>query len=181
MTGERGVDLGREDARHADAVLVLREALVLVGLGERPVGHEVVLVGREDQPATERVEVPLLPRVDRVEHRLRLGARVRTHVGLVEWSDTPSGTTPTVASSGKRSRMPSSVSSSTAPSFTPGHTTIWPCTSTPASSSAPSQRRLVAPRRLRSSRGADLGVGRVDRHVERAEPLGDARARGRPR
>ncbi len=86
---------------------------------------------------------------------------------------TPSGTTPTVASRGKRSRMPSSVSSSTSPSFTPGHTTIWPCTSTPASSSAPSQRRLVAPRRLRSSAGPHLGIGRVDAHVERAEPLGD--------
>ena len=36
---------------------------------------------------------------------------------------TPSGTTPTVASAGKRSSTPSSVSSSTAPSLTPGHTT----------------------------------------------------------
>ena len=43
----------------------------------------------------------------------------------------------------------------------------------PWSSSARSQRRLVAPRRLRSMRGPHVGVGGVDAHVERRQPLGD--------
>ena len=77
--------------------------------------------------------------------------------GSVVWSLTPSGTTPTDASAGKRSSTPSSVSSSASPSLMPGHTTTWPCTSMPASSSAASQRRLVAPRRLRSSRARSSG------------------------
>ena len=58
----------------------------------------------------------------------------------------PSGTTATESSSGNRSRMPAIVSASTAPSLTPGHTTIWPRTAMSWSSSARSQRRLIAPR-----------------------------------
>ena len=42
------------------------------------------------------------------------------------------------------------VSSSTAPSFTPGQTTTWPWISMPPASSTRSQRRLVAPLGLRS-------------------------------
>ncbi len=42
------------------------------------------------------------------------------------------------------------VSSSAAPSLTPGQTTTWPCTSMPPSRSTCSQRRLVAPFGLRS-------------------------------
>ncbi len=42
--------------------------------------------------------------------------------------------------------MPAIVSASTAPSLTPGHTTIWPRTAMSWSSSARSQRRLIAPR-----------------------------------
>ena len=64
--------------------------------------------------------------------------------------DTPSGTTHTDANSGNRSSTTACVSSSTEPSLTPGHTTTCPWTSTPWSSSARSQRRLVPPRRLRS-------------------------------
>ena len=43
----------------------------------------------------------------------------------------------------------------------------------PWSSRARSQRRLVAPRRLRSMSRPDVGIGGVDAHVERAQPLGD--------
>ena len=85
----------------------------------------------------------------------------------------PSGTTATESSSGTGRARPASVSSSTAPSLTPGHTTIWPCTSMPWSSSARSQRRLIAPRRFRSMLAADVGVGGVDAHVQRRQPLGD--------
>ena len=62
--------------------------------------------------------------------------------------DSPRGTTHIVRSSGKRSSTPASVSSSTSPSFTPGHTTTCPCTSMPASSSRRSQRSDTAPRRF---------------------------------
>ena len=55
-----------------------------------------------------------------------------------------------LANSGNRSATPASVSSSQSPSFRPGHTTTWPCTVIPWSSSARNHRRLVAPRRLRS-------------------------------
>ena len=44
-----------------------------------------------------------------------------------------------------------------APSLTPGQTTTWPWTSMPWSSRARSQRRLVAPRRLRSMRARTSG------------------------
>ena len=70
--------------------------------------------------------------------------------GSVLYRLTPSGTTHNDASSGNRSSTPARVSSSTAPSLSPGHTTTWPCTSMPWSSRARSQRRLVAPRRFRS-------------------------------
>ena len=43
----------------------------------------------------------------------------------------PSGTTATESRSGYWSRMPAIVSASTAPSLTPGHTTIWPRTVMP--------------------------------------------------
>ncbi len=65
------------------------------------------------------------------------------------------------------------MSSSTAPSLTPGHTTIWPRTSMPWSSSARSQRRLIAPRGFLSISAADVGVGGVDADVQRRQPLGD--------
>ena len=42
--------------------------------------------------------------------------------------------------------MPANVSSRIAPSLTPGHTTTWPRTVMPWSSSARSHRRLMPPR-----------------------------------
>ena len=77
--------------------------------------------------------------------------------GSVLWALTPSGTTPTLASSGNRSSTPRKCRRAPAPSLTPGQTTTWPWTSTPASSSSRSHRRLVAPRRLRSSRVRSSG------------------------
>ena len=47
---------GLEGGRHADAVLVLGQALVGLQRGERAAGEQVVLVGREDHPAAERAE-----------------------------------------------------------------------------------------------------------------------------
>ena len=42
-------------------------AVVVVELGERPAGEQVVLVGRVHEPAAERGEEPRLPAFDRVE------------------------------------------------------------------------------------------------------------------
>ena len=143
--------LGLEGARHADAVLVHGEALVGLGRREGTTGQQVVLVGGERQAPAEHA----------AEHRLRTPRRCRrpppprrgcaaAWPASCECRLTPSGTTHSDASSGYSSSTPVSVSSSTAPSLTPGHTTTWPCTSMPWSSRARSQRRLVAPRRLRS-------------------------------
>ena len=79
----------------------------------------------------------------------------------------------TVLSSGNRSSTPTKVSASTSPSFTPGHTTTWPCTSIPASSSKRSHRSDTAPRRFCRIEAPHLGIGGVDRHVQRGQPLGD--------
>ena len=74
-----------------------------------------------------------------------------------EWADTPRGTTASEASDGYWSSTPTRVSSSTGPLLMPGQTTTWPWTSMPWSSRARSQRRLVAPRRLRSMRARTSG------------------------
>ena len=113
---------------------------------------------RRTRAAAEHRVEDALPLLDGVDDGRRLLDRVRAPPGSsFEWRLTPRGTTHSDASSGYSSSTPASVSSSTAPSFTPGHTTTWPCTSMPWSSSARSQRRLVAPRRLRSMRRARRG------------------------
>ncbi len=172
--GELGLHLAGELGRHADAVLVLREVVVGLERGERPVGEQVVLVGGVHEPAAQRGQEALLPRGRpcRSRARPRPGCAAASPV---RWcaSLTPSGTTPTVASAGNRSSTPSSVSSSASPSLMPGHTTIWPCTSMPASSSSaepPQARRAAA---VAQQPGAQLGVGGVDADVQRAQPLGD--------
>ena len=65
------------------------------------------------------------------------------------------------------------VRARTSPSLMSGHSTIWPCTSMSWSSRARSQRRLVAPRGLRSMPERTVRVRGVNRHVQRPEPLLD--------
>ena len=79
---QRGPHLGLELACHPDAVLVLREAVVVAEGGEPPLGHEVELVGGVDQPAPERGDKPVLPFLDQVDDRRRLRGRVRPHLRL---------------------------------------------------------------------------------------------------
>ena len=74
--------LGLERARHADAVLVLQAPVVRGQLGKRPVGEEVVLVGREHEAMAERVDVARLPPLDRVEIGRGFGRGVRPQLGL---------------------------------------------------------------------------------------------------
>src|SRR5262245_9290056 len=74
--------LGLEGARHTDAVLVHGEVAVDLRIGERPVGEEVVLVGREDHAAAEGGREDVLPVVHAVHHRDRLGPGVGAHARL---------------------------------------------------------------------------------------------------
>ena len=71
-----------ERAGHAHAVLVHGEVVVGVGRRERTLGEQVVLVADVHEPPAERVEVDLLPGLDAVDHRGRLGDGVRPHAGL---------------------------------------------------------------------------------------------------
>ena len=142
-----------EGAGHADAVLVHGEPLVVVGGRERAPGQQVVLVGGVHQPAAEGGPVDVLPVRDGVDHGLGLGRVWPRMAGSGLKREMPRGTRHSDASSGYWSSTPARVSSSTAPSLTPGHTTTWPWTVMPWSSRARSHRRLVAPRRLRSMAG----------------------------
>ena len=65
---------------------MLREPVVLGRVGERSAGEQVVLVGREHEPAPEHVEEPGLPAPDGVEHGAGLAAvcgRISGSVGVV--------------------------------------------------------------------------------------------------
>ena len=75
-------ELHLERTGHPDAVLVHRETVVAVGGRERAVGHEVVLVGGVHEGSAERRRVHVLPVLDGVDDRPRLGERVRAHVRL---------------------------------------------------------------------------------------------------
>ena len=160
---------------HADAVLVHREALVGVGArgtGGRPSGS----TRRRRTPSAGRAcaRKTSCQLLDRVDHgRPPRPVVCRRIAGSVLNRLSPSGTTATEASSGYSSSTPASVSSSTSPSLTPGHTTTWPRTSMPWSSRARSQRRLIPPRGFFSIRDAHLGVGGVDADVQRRQALGD--------
>ena len=76
-------ELQLEGAGHPDAVLVHREALVGVRLGEGPAGQEVVLVSGEDQATPEHAEEGGLPALDALDDRFGLGRAVGPHGRLV--------------------------------------------------------------------------------------------------
>ena len=132
---------------------------VLVERRERTAGHEVVLVGREHEPATERGSVPRLPRVRSCRAPLRLrracaarmsGSRLKP---LTPSGTTPDGLEPREAVEDAEQRVVEHVAVVDARA----HDDLAVHRRRPASSSAPSQRRLVAPRRLRSSRARTSG------------------------
>ncbi len=61
---------------------MLVAAVVRGERGERTLREQVVLVGHVHEPAPERSEVPLLPALDDVDHRLRFCERVLAHLVL---------------------------------------------------------------------------------------------------
>ncbi len=91
-------ELGLEGAGHADAVLVLGEPLVRVGLRERKPGLQVVLVGREHHPAAEHRQEGRLPPLDGLDDGAASAAVWGRMFGSVEYRLTPSGTAHIVAS-----------------------------------------------------------------------------------
>ena len=143
--------------RHADAVVVLGEAAVGLEGGERPAGQQVVLVGGVDQAPAQARRGDLLPLLDQVDDGAPPRRRVGAHLGLVvepAHAERHAGDAGQLA--GTR-RAPRPACPPGLPVVDPGHTTTWPWTSTPPSRSALSQRRLVAPRRLRSMRARTSG------------------------
>ncbi len=157
------VELGFERTRHPDAVLVHREPVVAFGGRERaaaPSGS----TRRRRTPSACRASPGTRP-ASRRRCRRPLGPRRRVWKRIAASPlnfEMPSGTTATESSSGNRSRMPAIVSSSTAPSLTPGQTTIWPRTTMSWSSRARSHRRLMRTTRVLQHLAAHVGVGGVD-------------------
>ena len=67
---------------------MLHEVFVVVRGGERPAGHQVVLVRSEDHPPADRGKERLLPAFDQIDDCVRLFVRVQTKPGfLVELRD----------------------------------------------------------------------------------------------
>ena len=79
---ERAPHLGLERARHPDAVLVLQAAVVRVERREVELREQVVLVGREHETTAERRREPRLPRVHGADDGARFRDRVRPHLRL---------------------------------------------------------------------------------------------------
>ena len=174
FTGERGAHLGFERARHADAVLVLcarRRSPSSSGKG-RP-REQVVLVGRVDEAAAQRREVPRLPALDRVDVGRGFGLGVRAHLGLavvrahaerhhterrelreaVEHAEQRVVEHRAVVDAGAHDDLAVHLDAGVEQEF------------------EPAQARRAAP--VAEQARAHVGIGGVDAHVQRPEPLGD--------
>ena len=152
---------------------MLRQLVVVGDRGERASGEQVVLVGGVHEPAAERAREAMLPLLDDVEDPFRLGARVRTHVGLggvvtdTERHD----------ADGREPREPvehaeQRVVERLAVVDTRAHHHL-PVHLDPAVEQRrqPAQARRAAT--VPEQPGTELGIGGVDAHVERAELLGE--------
>ena len=162
-----------ERASHAHAVLVHREALVGVGGRERPVGEQVVLVRREHDAPAEHGKEDLLPVLHAIDDGGRLRRRVGSHrrFGVVpadpEGDDAQRGEL-RVAVEHARERVVEhrTVVAAGAHDDLPVH-----LDAVVEQRSQPPQARGAAA--VAEHGGPHLGVGGVDRDVERAEPLRD--------
>ncbi len=167
------VELRFEGARHADTVLVHREALVAVNGRKLPAGHEVVLVGGVDEPAPERREVDVLPVLDRVDHRSRLVDRVlpqvrlRVEPGDPQRHDGDGGQLwVLVEDAGERVVEPRSVVDTRA-----DDELATDLDAVVEQGPQPAQARRAPA--VAQHRRPQLGIGRVDRDVQRRQALGD--------
>ena len=152
---------------------MLRQLVVVRDRGKRAPGEQVVLVGGVHEPAAERAREAILPLLDDVEHPHRLGARVRPHVGLggvvadAERHDADGGESrEAVEHAEQRVVERVAVVDPRAHHHLAVHL-----------DAAVEQRRQPAQARgtatVPQQAGAQLGIGRVDAHVERAELLGE--------
>ena len=148
------------------------EAVVRRGGRERTAGHQVVLVGRVHQPVTEHGREDVLPVVDRVDDRRRLGDGVQPHRRLgVELRQAQ-------RDDGHRRQVGEAVED-------PGHRVVehgavvdagthddLTTHLDPVVEQRPQPAQAHPAPRVAQHAAADLGIGGVDAHVERRQPLG---------
>jgi hypothetical protein len=168
VSGEGGL----EGSGHPQSVLVLGEAFVGLGRRKRPLGHQVVLVGGEHHAPPDGGEERLLPLLHRVADRSRLASGVRSHRLLlgepahpeghaghrgqrgvaVEHAGEGVGQDRSVVLAGAHHHLPVDLDAALEQGLEPPQ----------------AGRPAAVPQQL----GADVGIGGVDGHEQRAEPLG---------
>ncbi len=170
---ERGAHFGFEGAGHPDAVFVLLNTVVQRERGERALREEVVLVGHVHESPTERREIALLPALDDVDHRLRLRERMdahflfaivrahaeRNHADRREPGEAVEDAEQRVVEHG-----------AVVDAGTHDHLAVHLDTRVEQQLEPAQARRAAA---VAQQARADVGVGRVNADVQRAEPLGD--------
>ncbi len=149
------------------------EALVGVGLGERPPGQQVVLVGGEDQPSAQHPQEALLGRVHDVDHDLGLGPGGGSHPRLGVVAAHAQGDDAqrrqlrvAVEHAGEGVGQDGPVVDPRAADDLPVHLDV-----VVEQRPQPAQRRRPPP--VPQQVRPDRRVGGVDADVERADPLGD--------
>ncbi len=160
-----------EGPGHPDPVLVLGEVVVGRGRGEVETGQQVVLVGGVGEAPSEHGEVRLLPPGHRVAHGAGLGDGVLAHLGLMRVAREPQ------RHDTQRRELRVSVEHGDQgvledrPVVHPGAHDHLPVHLDPAveeDAQPPQARRTL---RVPEHARPHLGVGGVDGHEERAEPL----------
>ena len=162
-----------EDPGHAHAVLVHGEALVGVGRREGAAGEQVVLVGGEGHPSAEDGEEHRLPVLHRVDDggRLLLGVGPHRPLGGV-----PAHAQGHHADGGQLRILVEHAGQGVVedgPVVHPGahHHLAVDLDAGVEQGPQPAQAGGSPP--VAQHPGADLGVGGVDAHVDRAQALGD--------
>ena len=173
LTGDRTPYVVGERARHPDAVLVLGKPVVLVDRREGTAGQQVVLVGRIGEAAAHCVDEPRLPPFDRLEHGDRLRARVWPEVGLARVRadaerDHTDGRQPREPVEDAEHRVVECVA--VVQAGADDHLTVHLDAGVEQRGEPAEAGRAAA---VAQETGAEIGVGRVDADVERAETLGD--------
>ena len=162
-----------ERARHADPVLDLGEILVLVLVWQRATGEEVVLVGGVDEAATEQRRRSAPATLDDLEDRASLVGGVRAHRLLAgvaadtERDDADRGKSRiALQNAGHRVLERLGVVHPRADDDLAMH-----LDAVLEEQAQPSQARRAAP--VAQHLGAQVGIGGMDRDVQRREPLLD--------
>ena len=167
------VELCLERAGHADAVLVHREPVVAFGVGERLLGHQVVLVGGVEHAPAERGLEHVLPVGDGVDDRAGLVDGVQSHRRLtVELGDAERHDGHRiefgilVEDAGERVVEDRAVVDTRAHHDLAAHGDA-------VIEQRPQPSQAHASSRVLQHLAAHVGIGGVDAHVQRRQALGD--------